>query len=158
MAGVPAADALLRVLADRQVSPTVLSSSLFRHERSLRGIFGGVNFPSPCFGEASLLGRPASARPRSAAFMPLQHTTLRCARTNRKPFAIRTVKRRERRAPVRRGRTRCRAHGKFRAKMVSSPFKIFFFVGDEVTSLKFSWFLKAKLETPYVVSYFFTGC
>jgi hypothetical protein len=27
------------------------------------------------------------------------------------------------------------------------------FVGDEVTSLKILWFLKDKLETPYVVSY-----
>ena len=33
----------LRVLADRQVSPTVLSSSLFRHAAILRGKFGGVN-------------------------------------------------------------------------------------------------------------------
>jgi len=36
--------------------------------------------------------------------------------------------------------------------------KILFFVGDEVTSLKFLRFLKNKLETPYVVSYFLTGC
>jgi len=43
VASVPVADALPRVLAARQVSPTVLSSSLFRHERSLRGKFGGVN-------------------------------------------------------------------------------------------------------------------
>jgi hypothetical protein len=42
-----------------------------------------------------------------------------------------------------------------RAKnIVCSPLKNSFFVGDEVTSLKFPWFLKAKLETPYVVSYF----
>jgi hypothetical protein len=33
--------------------------------------------------------------------------------------------------------------------------KISFFVGDEVTSLKYLPFLKDKLETPYVVSYFF---
>ncbi len=31
------------------------------------------------------------------------------------------------------------------------------YVGNEVTSLKFPWFLKAKLETPYVVSCFFNG-
>ena len=37
-------DALLLVLADRQVSPTVLSSSLFCHAAILRGKFGGVNF------------------------------------------------------------------------------------------------------------------
>ena len=43
VAGVPVADALLRVLADRQVSPTVLSSSRFRHAAILRGKFGGVN-------------------------------------------------------------------------------------------------------------------
>ena len=36
-----------------------------------------------------------------------------------------------------------------------SSLKISFFVGDEVTSLKFLRFLKGKLETPYVVSYFF---
>ena len=33
-----------RVLADRQVSPTVLSSSRFCHACSLRGKFGSVNF------------------------------------------------------------------------------------------------------------------
>jgi len=44
VAGVPGADALTRVLADRQVSPTVLSSSLFRHAAILRGKFGSVNF------------------------------------------------------------------------------------------------------------------
>ena len=32
---------------------------------------------------------------------------------------------------------------------------ISFFVGDEVTSLKFLWFLKGKLETPHVVCYSF---
>jgi hypothetical protein len=50
---VPVADALLRVLADRQVSPTVLSSGHFRHAAILRGKFGGVNFPSLRFGAAS---------------------------------------------------------------------------------------------------------
>jgi hypothetical protein len=34
---------------------------------------------------------------------------------------------------------------------------ISFCVGDEVTSLTFLRFLKDKLETPYVVSYFFNG-
>jgi hypothetical protein len=38
---------------------------------------------------------------------------------------------------------------------VNSPLKIFLFVGDDVRSLKYLRFLKAKLETPYVVSYFF---
>jgi hypothetical protein len=38
--------------------------------------------------------------------------------------------------------------------LLGSPLKISFFVGDEVTSLKFLRFLKDKLETPYVVSYF----
>jgi hypothetical protein len=38
---------------------------------------------------------------------------------------------------------------------VKSPLKIFLFVGDDVRSLKYPRFLKAKLETPYVVSYFF---
>ena len=33
--------------------------------------------------------------------------------------------------------------------------KISFFVGDEVTSLKYLRFLKDKLEIPYVVCYFF---
>jgi len=41
--GVPVADVLLRVLADRQVSPTILSSSLFCHAAILRGKFSGVN-------------------------------------------------------------------------------------------------------------------
>jgi hypothetical protein len=41
------------------------------------------------------------------------------------------------------------------APSVNRPLKISFFVGDEVTSLKFLRFLKDKLETPYVVSYFF---
>jgi hypothetical protein len=43
VAGAPVADALLRVLADRQVSPTFLSSSFFCHAAILRGKFGGVN-------------------------------------------------------------------------------------------------------------------
>ena len=34
---------------------------------------------------------------------------------------------------------------------------ISFFVGDEVTSLKLLWFLKDKLETSHVVSYFLNG-
>ena len=33
-----------------------------------------------------------------------------------------------------------------------------FIVGDEVTSLNILLFLKDKLETPHVVSYFLTGC
>jgi hypothetical protein len=37
-----------------------------------------------------------------------------------------------------------------RPDTLNSPLKNSFFVGDEVTSLKFPWFLKAKLETPYV--------
>jgi len=49
MAGVPVAEALRRVLADRQVSPTVLSSGLFRHERSLRGKFDCVNSVTASF-------------------------------------------------------------------------------------------------------------
>jgi hypothetical protein len=54
VAGVPVADALSvsallrrdkpRVLADRQVSPTVLSSNLFRHAAILRGKSVSVNF------------------------------------------------------------------------------------------------------------------
>ena len=43
----------------------------------------------------------------------------------------------------------------FRKPMVVGSLEISFFVGDEVTSLKFLRFLKGKLETPYVVSYFF---
>ena len=35
--------------------------------------------------------------------------------------------------------------------------KTLFFVGDEVTSLKFLGFLQYKLETPHVVSYFLNG-
>jgi hypothetical protein len=53
VAGVPVADALLLVLADRQVSPTVLSTGLFRHAAILRGKFGGVNSRSLRFGVAS---------------------------------------------------------------------------------------------------------
>jgi hypothetical protein len=45
--------------------------------------------------------------------------------------------------------------GCYRYVAPNSPLKIFFFVGDEVTSLNFLQFLKDKLETPYVVSYFF---
>jgi hypothetical protein len=42
-----------------------------------------------------------------------------------------------------------------RSSPLAARQKISFFVGDEVTSLKFLWFLKGKLETPHVVSYFF---
>jgi hypothetical protein len=51
-----------RARADRQVSPTVLSSSLFRHARSLCGKYGGVNF-RPCSRRRFTLTRHvASAR------------------------------------------------------------------------------------------------
>ena len=46
-------DALLRVLADRQVRPTVFSSSLFRHARSLRGKFISVDSAFTSFRAAS---------------------------------------------------------------------------------------------------------
>ena len=71
MAGVPVANALLRVLTDRQVSHTILSSSLFRHERSLRGKFGGVNstFTSYRRGQQRIAFSvpPADSRRKSAS-------------------------------------------------------------------------------------------
>src|ERR1017187_10000191 len=71
VAGVPGADALPHVLADRQVSPTVLSSSLFRHERSLRGKFVSVNSAFTSFRRgqqrAAFPVPPAGSRRKSAS-------------------------------------------------------------------------------------------
>jgi hypothetical protein len=69
---VPVADALLRVLADRQVSPAVLSSGLFRHARSLCGKSGGVNFRLCSRRRFTLTRQVASTR--QAAF-----TSFRCS-------------------------------------------------------------------------------
>jgi len=77
VAGVPVAEALLRVLADRQVSPTVLSSSLFRHERSLRGKFGGVNFRLCSRRRFTLTRQVASTR--QAAFTSFRRGRQRAA-------------------------------------------------------------------------------
>ena len=84
VAGVPVADALLLVLADRQVSPTVLSSSLFRHAPILRGKFCGVNsaFTS------------VSARPQRAAFsVPPAGSRRKSARGLAQPKTLREVRR-----------------------------------------------------------------
>jgi len=87
VASVPVADALPRVLAARQVSPTVLSSSLFRHERSLRGKFGGVNSAFTSFRRgqqrAAFPVLPVGSRRKSARGLA-QSKTLREVR---KPLA-----------------------------------------------------------------------
>ena len=71
VAGVPVAGATLRVLAERQVSLTVLSSGLFCHERSLRGKFGGVNSTFTSFRRgqqrAAFPVPPADSRRKSAS-------------------------------------------------------------------------------------------
>jgi hypothetical protein len=70
----------LRVLADRQVSPTVLSSSLFRHAAILRGKFGGVNSAFTSFRRgqqrAAFPVPPAFSRRKSARGLA-QSKTLR---------------------------------------------------------------------------------
>jgi hypothetical protein len=125
---VPVADALLLVLADRQVSPTVLSSSLFRHAAILRGKYGGVNSAFTSFRRgqqrAAFPVPPAGSRRKSARGLA-QSKTLREVRrplenapaswTVHPPqycYGGRAVALHRFRFKVQHGRTSCRAHGK----------------------------------------------
>jgi len=75
--GVPVADVLLRVLADRQVSPTILSSSLFCHAAILRRKVGSVNFRL-CSRRRFILTRQVAST-RQAAFAAYRRGQQRAA-------------------------------------------------------------------------------